>query len=533
VGLPALRVVLPLLLAAAVAGAQQPTLNHLYPVAGQAGTTVPITALGKFAQWPPQVWVDAPGITFKPAPKAPAFEVEIAPDAAPGPHFVRFYNEKGASGPRVFIVSPDPEVVEKEPNDRHSNAQKLSTLPATVSGRLEKAGDVDGYAVPLKKGQWLVAWMEAYVLASTFDGLLRVVDEAGTQHAFQHDGRTLDPFLAWQAPADGNYVVQATGFSYPPTSNVQFAGGEGCIYRLHLTAGPFVHHTVPLSLPRADPKPKKLVGWNLPSGDVSLAKVKLETAVPLSDVGEEVEREPHDPGQAVAVPGAITGLIARPNEEDRYTFTAARQRTYAIELSSLSRNSALIGWLKVEDAAGKEVARTEGAATSSDPKLLWKAPADGSFRVAIGDVTHRGSPDHFYRLAITEAVPRVEASIATSSFTVEPGKTAELKVAFKRLHGAKAKLELLAKNLPPGITAAALELPAKDGDATLKLVAEAAAAAANQPFQIVLRDTETQTETPVTSPLATTTSDNGVPGGYTTLLLPEIRDLWLTVLAAK
>ena len=37
---------------------------------------------------------------------------------------------------------------------------------------------------------------EAYLLGSTFDGLLRVVDAAGNVLAFNHvDGRTLDPVI--------------------------------------------------------------------------------------------------------------------------------------------------------------------------------------------------------------------------------------------------------------------------------------------------------------------------------------------------
>src|SRR5690606_3847321 len=101
-----------------------------------------------------------------------------------------------------------------------------------------------------KKGQTLVARLEAYVLASTFDGMLRIVDTKGSQWAFNHDGRTPDPFLAWEAPHDGTFIVQVMGFVLPATNSVSFTGGESCIYRLHLTAGPFVRHTLPLAAQR-------------------------------------------------------------------------------------------------------------------------------------------------------------------------------------------------------------------------------------------------------------------------------------------
>jgi len=226
-----------LALIGAVAAPVAPALTHLYPAAGQQGTTVSVAVSGTYNSWPPQVWVDAPGITFKPSAKRGKFDVEIAKDAAPGPHLVRLFDAQGASIPRFFIVSDQPELLEVEPNDDFKAPQKIASLPATISGRLDKVGDVDSFGVTLKRGQTLFAWVEAYVLASTFDGMLRIVDAKGNELAFNHDGRTLDPLLTWEAPSDGTFVVQLMGFAYPATAAVQFTGGEGCVYRLHLTAG--------------------------------------------------------------------------------------------------------------------------------------------------------------------------------------------------------------------------------------------------------------------------------------------------------
>ena len=59
----------------------QPAVNHLYPAAARQGATTPVTAVGKFTAWPPTVWVDAPGITFRPATNSGKFDVSVAPDA--------------------------------------------------------------------------------------------------------------------------------------------------------------------------------------------------------------------------------------------------------------------------------------------------------------------------------------------------------------------------------------------------------------------------------------------------------------------
>src|SRR5262245_41351594 len=115
----------------------QPTVNHIYPAAGQQGTTRTVTATGKFDSWPPQVWVDGPGIAFKPATNRGNFEVTIAKDAAPGPHFVRFIDGKGSSVPRFFIVSREPELRDAETNDQFSRPQRIEKIPSTISGRLD------------------------------------------------------------------------------------------------------------------------------------------------------------------------------------------------------------------------------------------------------------------------------------------------------------------------------------------------------------------------------------------------------------
>ena len=266
---------------AAAGVAAEPTLTHLSPVAGQQGTTVSVAAAGKSDPWPPQVWVDAPGITFKAGKTKGKFDVEIAKDAAPGPHLVRLFNEQGASAPRFFIVSSEPELAETEPNDDFKNPQKIAGLPATISGRLDKAGDVDSFAINLKKGETLTAWVEAYVLASTFDGMLRIVDPSGTQLAFNHDGRTLDPLLRWAAPRDGTFIVQIMGFVYPATSGVGMTGGEGCVYRLHLATGapPREARNWP-SRNRMTPRPMRSPSRSPPPSGAAFKRAETKTGSP-------------------------------------------------------------------------------------------------------------------------------------------------------------------------------------------------------------------------------------------------------------
>jgi len=231
--------------------AAAPTLEHLYPVAVQIGSTNTITAIGKFDPWPPKVWVDAPGIVFTAETNSGKFTVEIATNAPTGPHLVRVFNEQGASGPRFLIVTREPQSSEQESNDDFRKPQTLDSLPASLNGRLDKSGDVDSFAVTLEAGQTIVVSLEAYTLASPMDAVLRLVDSRGVQLALSDDdGRTFDPLLVWTAKSAGTYVLQVFGFAYPAVSDVKFTGGNACVYRLHVSHGPCLHYTLPLGVRR-------------------------------------------------------------------------------------------------------------------------------------------------------------------------------------------------------------------------------------------------------------------------------------------
>ncbi len=534
--------------------AADPVLNHLHPVAGQQGTTVAVTVAGKWDSWPPQVWVDAPGVVFKPGKNKGTFDVEIAKDAVPGPHLIRLFDARGASAPRYFIVAREPQTLEAEPNDDFHNPQKIAALPATINGKLDKAGDVDSFAVAMKRGQTLVAWMQAYVLASTFDGMLRVVDKDGNETAFNHDGRTLDPFLAWTAPSDGTFIVQTMGFVYPATSGVGFTGGEGCVYRLHLTSGPLVRHTLPLALPRGKKTPVELTGWNLTSpraeidgakfpanaetAELGLAGIATELPATISDMPEILEKEPNDTAAnalslpPVEIPTGITGRIARAGDEDRFAFTAVKGRAYSFKANAARVGSPLDAWLKIENKDGKQLAANDDANGSKDPELTWTAPADGSFLCAIGDVSHHGGDDFIYRLTVSEAAPSFEAAVATSAFAVQPGKTTDVKVTLKRTGGHKTKLQLAAKNLPEGVTAPTVEISEKSNEATLKITSATDNKAASQPITLALRETEGGTERTARFFMTTGGENNGVPQGYGELVIGSTDQLWLTAVAA-
>jgi hypothetical protein len=545
-----------LLASSALAATTAPTLDYIYPAGVQSGATEFITLGGKFSSWPPQVWAGTPGITFRPEKaekNAGQFSIEVNDDVRSGPHLIRVFNKSGASAPRILMVTSHPDATEAEPNDEIGKAVIIERWPLTINGRLNKSGDVDSYALQLESGQTLIASLDAFVLASPMDAVLRLVDSRGLEMALNHDGRTLDPFLTWTAKSAGTYILQVFAFAHPATADVRFTGSDACVYRLHLSRGPQARYTLPLGLPRATQARLRLFGWNLGrlSGrefavDCSsfpndarqapwhIPEVENSLILPVTDGPELLEpdfaRGTKDDA-APSVPFAVTGAIETIGEEDRYRFSAAKDDKLLLEIQAASLGFPLDAWLAIEDANGKELARNDDGA-AADPVLEWSAPETGSYIAVVGSVLHRAGPDYLYRLSTRPARPTFTGIIAESSFTVGPGKTTRIKVTARQAHGFKSKLTATVTGLPEGVTAAPVAMGESDKDITLEIVASGDALPFSGRIEIQFREDESEATHPAVFELITTSRRNGVPQGFPDLLIRSTNQLWLTVLPA-
>ncbi len=531
--------------------AAAPSLDHLYPVALQRGTTNAVTAIGKFELWPPKIWVDSPGISFHAETNNGAFKVIVAPNAPAGPHLVRAYDEQGSSGPRFLIVTDQPQLAEQEPNDHYARPQKLDPLPVWLNGRLDKSGDVDSYAVTLEAGQTLMASVQAFVLASPVDGALRLLDSQHVEMAFNHDADGIfDPRLIYTTDKAGTYVLQVFGFDYPATSDVKFTGNAKCVYRLHVAKGPFLTHTWPLGVQRGTHTPLQLISSNLAESisrqfnfdgsrlknsesttSLRLPWLEDDHALPVSDGPEIIEHEPNDrtaDANAVQNPGAVSGCIERLGDEDRFSFPARKGEKLLIDVQAASLGFPLDPRLRIEDQNGKELIKRDDA-VGVDLGIEWSPPADGTYMAAISNVLHRGGPENLYRLSIRRAVPGYKATVADSTFSIEPGKTNDVKITVSRLHDFKAKLKVVMRDLPPGIHAAPVDVSEKGGETVIKLVADDDAKPFSGLFAIAVGELDAAKELRVVVELTSSGINNGVPNGFNRLVIEQTDLFWLTI----
>ncbi len=509
-----------LLFSTGSAMAAPPSWDYSFPAGGGVGETVEVTATGKFARWPPAFWVDRAGLTIEAAEKKGVFKVAVSPEAAPGVYWLRIVDAEGVSRPRPFVVARAANVLEKEPNNAVKDAQEINTDNAfnavVVNGRLNKAGDVDAYRVPLKAGQTLVASLLANrVLESPMDGVLQLCSESGFVLAQNDETRGYDPQIVFTAPADGRFIVRVFAFPTATNSSIAFSGNAKYVYRLTLTTGGFLDHALPLAVGRETPTKLTVFGWNVAAGaEVEVEALAIETEraekdsglvahhestnglelprteFPLLVAAEENSREnPQD----VTLPVLVSGRIETAGDVDAFRFTLAKGQKVSFEAAAWRLGFPLDPHLRLFDPQGASVAEVDDTNRKRDAVLNYTAKTAGAHTLQIRDLHRNGGFRYVYRLSMRETRPDFSLTLEADAFVVKQGQTIEIPVKIERQNGFSDEIEITAVGLPEGIEAPPVLSPAKGETAKavkLKITAKKITAG-NAPysgvFQIVGR----------------------------------------------
>jgi hypothetical protein len=526
--------------------AKPPVVTSLFPAGARQGTTVLVTASGTFDRWPVGGWSDGPGVTVEPLAEKGKLWVSVAEGTAPGVYWVRLYDEEGASALRPFVVGALPEVNEVEPNDDPARAQPLDRPAVTVNGRLARSGDVDGFAVALRRGETLVASVEANRrLGSPMDGLIQVARPDGIVLAANDDDHDRDPQLAFEAPADGTYVVRTFAFPATPDARISFSGAPTYIYRLTLTTRGFVDHPYPLAVARDAPGPVRAEGWNIESATGTL-ELRGEEAAGGSTVarasraglanGAEVRLVPHaaiveaepnpaDAPQALTPPVSVTGRLDAEDDVDAYRFTARKGDKQVIRVESRALGQPLDPTLRVLNASGKIVGEVDDSAGSRDAELSFTAPEDGPFRVVVRDLNSQAGPRAVYLLTVAPPMPDFGLTLAADRFTLSPGRPLVIPVTVTRTNGFDGVVRVSASGLPEGVSAAAVTSDPKnatDRAVEITLKADQSAASWNGPISVEGRTAD-----------AKEAGDVRVAEAKVEGFAATSRHIWLTVVKAK
>lgn len=466
------------LLTAAAVQAQLPQarLWSVFPPSGQAGSTFEFRlARGDDLEEMTALHFTHPGITAKlrmqevngkPEPVENTFDVAIAGDVPAGVYEVSAAGLFGATNPRRLAVGPRPHLLETEGNNTPAQAQAIE-LNVSLLGKIEGGTDVDCFKFTARQGQRIVIDCLAERLDSPLAATLQVRDAQGRRVAFADRSLGDDPTLAFDVPADGEYVIELNDQTY--------RSGVDYVYRLDVHTGPHIAFVMPPAVPAGTRSRVTLYGYNLPGGsrtDLTINRAALERVeVDVDAPGEEavlslqnvvhsyevdvdsfswVWASPqgptnpirigltdrpvvlesgtnHEPAQAqeVAPPTEVAGQLLQPGEVDWYRFAGKPGEVYWIEVVGQRSGSPIDPVLVVEEVTrgqegaeqvrrlaqqdddGTNVAQNVFDTFTDDPVYRLSIDKEATYRVAVYDRygQTRGGPELWYRLAIRPDEP--------------------------------------------------------------------------------------------------------------------------------
>lgn len=502
--------------------ANPPAAAYIFPAGGQRGTTVKLHVGGLYLYKTcsfellgrgvaasqqlhrmPTRWFEGPLLPLPDSqqpedyPRDMAGEVRIAADAPLGVRPGRLWTAEGAAGGLRFVVGDLPEIIEQEieGDPLPVNIQ----FPVTVNGRIFPREDVDVWQLSARKGQSITAEVCAAGLGSPLDSHLEVLDPHGRTIAENDDAHDVDSRVCFTAAEDGNYRIRIR--------DANFQGGPAYVYRLTVSADPFVESVFPLGGRRG-----RKVHFTLQGQSVSAQGVELDlpsdaprcyghrfalagkrtnvVVLDVDEVEEYGEREPNDEtpqAKTLLLPCVANGRIERPGDVDCWSFAAHKGEAVRLELRARRLGSRLQGVLTVTDAAGKELARAEESGEPLGPVLTFTPPADGRYVVRIADrFRRRGGPDYAYRLRLGPAVPDFQLHVGVNgrpgkgasvdAVTLPRGGQARLHIVATRTAGFNGPISLRLTGLPTGVTASNATIAAEQRAADITLATTAFAA---------------------------------------------------------
>ena len=502
----------------------EPYIDQIWPPVVTRGRVTRIEVVGKQIEQALGLWMSVPNETGSRTPltasvAAPgdgiqaAFDVTVPGDAPLGLYGVRIATKSGLSNVHLFLVDELPLTAGER--SRPLPIDPLS-LPACVAAPVRKA-QVDRYLIDVQAGQRVAFEVVGNRLGKDFDPVITLRDTSGKMIARCDNsvGLFFDCRFSHQFSAAGRYAVEITDGRYAAADdwNYVLRMGDFPEARTAVPAGAVREQETPLSFPQgaglsavARPPQGTRATWFFQ--ELRLGAGRPATWVPLavSSLPNRVEQSPNNaPTQATRVefPGAFSGVLGRPGEEDWFAFEMKKGQTLRVrgETSRIGSAADLELVLyeptndPVKEPAGREVQRNDETSTrdnerntnfAEEANFAFNIRTDGIHRLLVRDFTGGGSPAHTYRVEVSENTPELKIRSDISDLTVPRGNYQPLPLKLTRT-GFNGPVELEMLGAPPGVTLSPLTIPADDNEVVCRLSAAESATEGLATLQIVAR----------------------------------------------
>ena len=426
-----------------------------------------------------------------------------------------------------FVVGDLPEIIEDEIDG--DPAPVAVKLPVTINGRIFPREDVDVYAFRAKKAESIRCSVQAATIGSPLDARLEVRDSQGRRIAESDAPTGSDPALSFIAPADGEYQVRI--------DDMRAQGGQAFVYRLTITADPFVERVFPLGGKRGSTVEVEVTGQAMPAKlNITIPKdAPSNYQHPFSARGKswsgivlDVDDHPEfiaarDMKNTLSLPAILNGRIEKPGQIDEWKWQAKKGETWEFELRAARFGSKLDGVITICDAQGKPLTKAE--ATAADCTARLTAPADGAYIVKVQDrFQSRGGPEFAYRLRIVPPpLPDFRLTLAgdprqpnsADAVTLPRKGQAKLKLNIDRIGSFKEPIALEVIGLPAHVSVTPNVIQPNQASIDLTFKADEKAKIDVSRITIVGKVKESKVEGSLREPV----SARGASGLHSTVLL--------------
>jgi hypothetical protein len=378
----------------------RPYVSQVYPMAGNAGQTLDVEPISSARLKQPRIAVHLP--------------------SAPGLHELQLDVAGAKTNPAAFIVSPLPQVLEKEPNDTPDQATPVE-IPCGINGRIGQARDMDHFLFKGIKGKAVRFEVKSRrfgtALQSSLDSVLDVLDKKGAMLANNDDTFGKDAMLVFSPPADGDYVLRIR--------DLNSKGGESAVYYIE------ADWAKPDFSLRCDPD-KAMIG---PGASTAWYVHVTRTNGFTGPVKVEVQGLPKGVSATpLTIPPTMTqGLVVL---------------TAADDAPKDAVNVQIIGTATVETSDGKEETLTR--TVTSNEEIYFPGGGRGVFDVRLQSVAVTNPSDIHKVIAKPEAI------------TLKPGGETRIDVTIERRpdYDKTVSIDILMQHLgsvfgnplPPGVT---------------------------------------------------------------------------------
>lgn len=455
-----------------------PRLLTTMPMGGQVETSVEITITGANFENADQLSFSHPGISATPKlddagkPIANRFVVNIANDCPTGIHEARVMTRLGVSSSRAFNVGTLNEVTQSAANTTLETAAPLP-LNSTCNAVMTKQA-VSHYSFEAAKDQRIVVDCAATGIDSKLKPVVIIADANGADLVVERRGGALD----FTVPETGKYVIKL--------HDLTFNGGAYYFYRLAIKEAA-----------------KGEVVPRLPSTETVSSFSWPPTGLPATAAASETEpNNEHAQAQKITFPCDISGSFFPAADVDTFEFTAKKGDVWWVEVASerfglptdpsiVVQHVAVDGdaenltdVVELSDIPSPVKVSSNGYSydgppyNAGSPDIIGKVEIkqDGLHRLQLRDLFGgtRKDPGNVYRLIVRKAQPDFalvgwalhmnlrngDRNALSKPIALRGGATTPLEVVVVRRDGFAGEINLEMSNLPDGVTAAGLKIPA-------------------------------------------------------------------------